>query len=342
MPNKRRSPPKPPTGLDIARMIGVSQSTVSLVISDKDEGRVSPETRNRILRLAEELNYHPNATARSLRLGKTFSIALVVANIGHPLFVSVLRGVERAARQKNYTVMLLDTMNDPTWVRWVPDLLTAQSIDGCIVYTGDRLTDREVASLSPNVVLIEGVSGKASSLQMNIRAAAEQAVEHLVGLGHRRIGYLASDLPRESFEVRSQAYRAVLAAHHLPYDPVYTERTSFEVSMAVAAARRLLELPNRPTAIFCDDDLLAAIVYKAAFRMGLRIPADLSVVGFDDLHFARILEPELTTVTLPAERLGHEAMQLMQKRLDHKPLHTKFIRLDMVVRASTAPPNSKF
>lgn len=337
---KRRASSKAPTGFDIARIVGVSQSTVSLVMSGKSEGRVSQETRDEILRVAQKLNYHPNATARALRLGQTFSIALVVANIGHPLFAAVLRGVERAARQKNYTVMLLDTMNDPTWVRWVPALLTAQSIDGCIVYTGEILTDSDVTALSANVVLIESASSKASSLQVNIRAAAEQAMQHLVSLGHRQIGYLAADFPRESFDLRYQAYSAVLAAHDIPFEPAYMRRTSFDIDTAVAAARSLLMQEQRPTAIFCDDDLLAAMVYKAALGMGLRIPADLSVVGFDDLDLARILEPELTTVSLPAERLGQEAMRLMQQHFDQKPQRTKFIRLHLIVRASTAPPHS--
>jgi LacI family transcriptional regulator/LacI family repressor for deo operon, udp, cdd, tsx, nupC, and nupG len=308
-------------------------------MSGKDGGRVSEETRQEILRVAAELGYHPNPVARSLRLGESRSIALVVANIGHPLFAAVLRGVERTARQSNYTVMVIDVMNDPMWLRWVPSLLTAQAIAGCIVYIGDHLSEGDVAALGPNVVLIEGESVNASFVQVNVRAAAEDAMRHLVNLGHRHIGYLAVDLPRESFALREQAYHAVSAEHGLPFDPSYIQATSFDVDRAVATAHTLLTLPQRPTAIFCADDLLAAITYKAAWQLGLRIPQDLSVVGFDDLDLARILEPELTTVSLPGERLGQEAMRLMQQHFDQPAQYTHPLLLELIVRGSTAPPS---
>lgn len=326
------------TSQDVAQKAGVSQSTVSLVMSGKALGRVSQETQARVRQAARELDYHPNASARSLRIGRTFSIALVVADVANPYFASVLRGAEHAARKHHYTIMLLDMMNDPDWLDWAPDVLADRSLDGCIAYLGDPITEREVARLGPNTVLIEAESPGASSVLLDVRAGAAEAVQHLVAIGHRRIAYLAAAYPKETFRLRFEAYQAILEQNRIRFDSDLVVSARFDVDGAVAAARRLLKQVPRPTAVFCDDDLLAAAVYKAAHALGLRVPDDISITGFDDIELARILEPELTSVAIPAERVGHDAVQLMHRLLKGNPPVRKRVPLTFIQRASTAPP----
>ena len=289
-----------------------------------------------MLRAAQELGYHPNPAARSLRLGRTFSIALVVANVANPFFAAVLRGAEHAARQQRYAVMLLDTMNDVDWIQWAPEVLAALALDGVVVYSGDWIDDAQVVKLGRNVVLIEAESPTASCVMLDIYSAAKQAFDHLLGLGHRHIGYLAADYPKDTFALRYAAYSDALREAGIVPDPQAVARSTFDIGSATSAARRLLKA--RPTAVFCDDDLLAAAVYKAAFSLGLSIPADLSVVGFNGTDLARLLQPELTTVAIPAAAIGRVSIQLMQKLIKGQKPVTQHIQLRLAVRGSTAPP----
>lgn len=324
------------TSQDVAARAGVSRSTVSLVMAGKAQGRVSVEVQAAVQRAAQELGYHPNAVARSLRLGRTFSVALVVPNVANPFFAAVLRGTEQSARLERYAVMLLDTMNDPDWLQWVPDVLAAHALDGVIVYGGGPIDDAQVARLGRRVVLVEAESALASCILLDVYSASRQACAYLLRLGHTRIGYLAADYPKATFTRRYEGYVDALAAAGIGYDPQLVVRTTFDLSSAAAAARRLLK--NRPTAVCCDDDLLAAAVYKAAHLLRLDIPADLSVIGFNDIELARQLQPELTTVAIPADTIGKASIKLMQKLLKQREPVTRQLPLRLVVRGSTAPP----
>jgi len=137
---KRSEGKRPVTGADVARIAGVSQATVSLVVTGKSEGRISDEQRDHVLKIARGLSYQPNASARSLRLGRARTIALIVPNVANPYFSSVLLGAERAARERDHAVMLLDTGSDPDWPGWVGGILATRAADGCIVYAADPLT----------------------------------------------------------------------------------------------------------------------------------------------------------------------------------------------------------
>jgi DNA-binding LacI/PurR family transcriptional regulator len=335
---KAAAPYRGTTSQEVAERAGVSRSTVSLVMSGKARGRVSPEVQETVLLAARELGYHPNAAARSLRLGRTFSIALVVANVANPFFASVLRGAEHAARKQRYAVMLLDTMNDPDWLQWVPDVLAARALDGCILYIGDPISEAEAQAFGRNIVLIEAESPSASSILLDVYQAATQATEHLIALGHTRIGYLAADYAKETFRLRFAAYEQALLKAGIAPNTQWTGRATFDVETATATATRLLRQPDTPTAIVCDDDLLAAAVYKSAAILGLHVPRDLSIVGFDDIELARLLQPELTTVAIPAEEIGKTSIRLMQKLLSGQGPSTQHVPLRLMVRGSTALP----
>lgn len=327
------------TGLEVARRAGVSQSTVSRVMTGKADGRVSMRTQKRVLASARALAYQPNGAGRTLRLGRSSTVALVVPHVTHPFFASMLVGTERTARAHGYGVMLIAVGQGDPWSGRVADALSARAVDGCILYVGDRVTGDEFGAFGPNLVLVDAHTRGVPSVELDIESGSRAAVEHLLSLGHTRIGYLGVDYDKESFRRRGLAYRAALGSAGCPYRAAITARATFDIAASTAAALRILDAPDPPTAIFCDDDLLAAGVYKAARALGLRIPHDLSVCGFCDIDVALMLEPELTTVTVPADSVGCAAMESMLGLVDGagQPKR-RLIRLHLNVRASTAPP----
>lgn len=331
------------TSVDVARRVGVSQSTVSLVLSDKAEGRVSPETREAVLRACRELGYRPNAAARSLKLGRANAVAIVVPNASHPFFAPMFQGASRAARERGYAVVLVDAENSRDWQQVIVDTLGAHSLDGIVLQHAPEGLD--LMGLAGKVALMEADAPGIPSLHLDVEGGTRAAVEHLVSLGHERIAHVAADLSIESFRIRRDAYRRTLEESGLPVPDGYEERAAgdagpFTVEGGRAAVLRLLALPEPPTAIFCSDDLFAVGAYKAAREVGLRIPQDLSVVGFDDLAVATMVEPELTSVRIPPEEMGAGAVTLLLDHLEGGSADgpAAKIPLELVVRGSTAPP----
>ena len=321
------------TSVDVAHRAGVSQSTVSLVLSGKAHGRVSAATAEHVREVARELGYRPNVAAQALRLGTSRAVALLVPDITNPFFSRVLRGAQRAAQAAGYTVALVDTGNDRRWEAQSFEALRAGPVDGYLLF--------EVAApaeLGPDehVVLIESTAPRRASVRFDARAGATAAFEHLVGLGHRRIGHLAAAFDAPTFDEREAARRQVLAAAGLDPDALPRVLTDITIDDAQAAGGALLD--EGPTAVMCDDDIIAAGLYLAARERRLRIPADVSVVGFDDMDFARVLEPPLTTVALDAELLGATAFELLEARMAGRRRRPVVLPAELVVRGSTGPP----
>ncbi len=231
--------------------------------------------------------------------------------------------------------MLLDTGEDPNWQDWVVDVVASRAIDGCIVYAAEPVPAAFVRSLGRKVVLVEARSRVASTIQLDIAGGTRAAMRHLLDLGHTRIAHLAADYSKQTFSARAAEYERSLKEAGVPVRDEYLGRAPFEIDRATIAALRLLSVVPRPTAIFCDDDLLAAGVYKAARSAGVAIPRDLSVVGFDDIDMARLLEPELTTVAIPAEAVGRQAMLSLLSLVDGGTPTSTTLQLELRVRGST-------
>jgi DNA-binding LacI/PurR family transcriptional regulator len=321
------------TSVDVARRAGVSQSTVSLVFSGKGQGRVSEATQDEVRRCARELGYRPNVAAQALRLGSSRAVALLVPDITNPFFARVLRGAQRSAHDAGYTVALVDTGNDRRWEEQSFQALRAGPVDGYLLFEvmPPEGLDEE------RVVLIESKAPRRSSVRFDSEAGAEAAFRHLVDLGHRRIGHLASAFDAPTFDLREAARRTVLAEAGLDPDTQPRVKTDITIDAARDAAHPLLD--QGPTAVFCDDDIIAAGLYLAARERGVRIPRDLSVIGFDDMDFARVLEPPLTTVALDAELLGATAFELFAAQVaGRRKRATSVLPAELVVRGSTAPP----
>jgi DNA-binding LacI/PurR family transcriptional regulator len=322
------------TSIDVAECAGVSQSTVSLVLSGKGPGRVSEATQEEVRRCARELGYRPNVAAQALRLGSSRAVALLVPDITNPFFNRVLRGAQRAAQAAGYTVALVDTGRDLGWEAQSFEALRAGPVDGYLLF---EVSAPEELGPDHPVVLMERDAPGRPSVRFDGLAGASAAFGHLLELGHRRIGHIAAEFEAPTFQRREQARRQALAEAGI--DPDRQPRATTVIGIEDARVAAAPVLAEEPTAVFCDDDLIAAGLYLAAREAGLRIPADLSVVGFDDMDFARALGPPLTTVALDAERLGASAFELLELRMSGRRTRKRIVLpAELVVRESTAPP----
>jgi LacI family transcriptional regulator, repressor for deo operon, udp, cdd, tsx, nupC, and nupG len=325
------------TSVDVARRAGVSQSTVSLVFSGKGRGRVSEATQERVRRCARELGYRPNVAAQALRLGTSRAVALLVPDITNPFFSRVLRGAQRAAQAAGYTVALVDTANDRRWEAQSFEALRAGPVDGYLLF---EVSAPEELGPDEHVVLMEAEAPRRPSVRFDAEGGAAAAFEHLVELGHRRIGHLAAAFDAPTFHLREAARRRVLTEAGLDPDAQPRARTGIGIEEAREAAGPLLA--EQPTAVFCDDDIIAAGLYLAARERRLRVARDVSVVGFDDMDFARVLDPPLTTVALDAEQLGASAFELLETRMAGRRTRRRVVLpAELLVRASTAAPGAK-
>ena len=322
------------TSVDVARRAGVSQSTVSLVFSGKGRGRVSEETQERVRRCARELGYRPNVAAQALRLGRSRAVALLVPDVTNPFFSRVLRGAQRAAQEAGYTVALVDTANDRRWEEQSFEALRAGPVDGYLLF---EVSAPEALGPDQHIVLMEAEAPGRPSVRFDAEGGAAAAFTHLIELGHRRIGHLAAAFDAPTFHLREAARVRVLSEAGLDPDTLPRALTPITIDDARDAAFGLLD--QRPTAVLCDDDIIAAGLYLATRERGLRIPRDLSVIGFDDMDFARVLDPSLTTVALDAEQLGASGFELLERRMAGRRTRQRVVLpAELLVRGSTGPP----
>ncbi|WP_329624403.1 LacI family transcriptional regulator [Streptomyces sp. NBC_01255] len=324
-----------PTSRDVARVAGVSQATVSLVLGDKWRGRVSERTADTVREAARSLGYRPNLAARNLRLGHTRTALLVVPALTNEFFARVYTGAATVAARHGFGVVLYPSP-DGVGPAKDPFASARAALDGIIASSmaSDALKAFRGTDL-PLVMLDSDPAdtGAAAHVNLDIADGMRQVTGHLLALGHRRFVHLASAVPSWTFDVRAAALAEALAGVS-----VRTVRAPLDVHGAMAATERALAAPGpRPTALVCDDDILAAGACKALRRLGLRVPEDVSVTGFDDLALATAVEPELTTVSLPAERIGERGMAALLAVLSGEPPQPDDLPVTLVPRGSSGP-----
>jgi DNA-binding LacI/PurR family transcriptional regulator len=338
------------TAHDVAKRAGVSQPTVSLVLSRNPNARVSPATRQRVLEAAEALGYRPNVLARALVRRRSFSLGLVVPDLRNPFFAEVVSGAERVAREAGYAVLLTE-LPDPADLRPL-DALRQRQIDGVIMDAVGATAAPVDALADLNVVLVDEPSERWPGVASDAVGAGRLAAEHLLSLGHREIAFIGPALAVHTFRMRERGFAQALrgAGVALPSDRL--RRAPATAAGGQAAMRALLAASPagraRPTAVFCANDLVAIGALKACAAAGLRVPQDVSIVGCDDIEMARLVTPELTTVAVPARELGARAARMLIRRLDASaderarpaaPQRPVAVRL--VVRGTTAAaPNA--
>ncbi|MGK4582547.1 LacI family DNA-binding transcriptional regulator [Kitasatospora sp. HPMI-4] len=329
------APGRRPTGRDVARLAGVSQATVSLVCSGAESGhRVSEATRQRVREAARSLGYRPQAAGRQLRLGRSGMILLAVPNMLGPFFGRVLVGVQEEAGKHDLAVVVSSGWSSAT----LAEAATTGRFDGLLLCSPDDSQLGELPADVPAVFLDADPSAPfggrvGPTVELDIAGGMRAAVEHLVGLGHRRIGHLRSTHSAYTFRVRQAAFET--AARGL--EVVELGVTLNEGQQAArSAAYRMLSAPDRPRAVVCDDDVVASGLYQAAADLGLRIPADVSVVGMDNIPVADLLAPPLTTVDLPGEALGRVGVSALAALLRGESVGSvEPLEAGLVVRSST-------
>ncbi|MHB9862914.1 LacI family DNA-binding transcriptional regulator [Streptomyces sp. YIM S03343] len=331
-----------PTSRDVARLAGVSQAAVSLVLGDKWRGRVSEPTAQRVREAAHQIGYRPNLAARNLRLGHTRTVLLVVPALTTEFFAGVYTGAARIAADHGFGVVLYPSPEGIGPAR-NPFASATAALDGVIASSmaADALTAIRGDQL-PLVMLDSDPTASLGTATVNLDIAdgTRQTADHLLTLGHRHFLHLAADIASWTFDIRATELAQRLAA--VPGTTLRTTRAPITIDDARTATETALgaaETP-RPTAVVCDDDKLAAGAYKAARRLGLRIPDDLSITGVDDLGLATAIDPELTTVHLDAELFGEHGMRALLAVLDGREPDAGDIPVQLVVRGSTAPPQT--
>lgn len=326
------------TSTDVARRAGVSQSAVSLVFAGKATRRVGEGTEQAIWKAAHELGYRPNSAAQALRLGHSRRLVLAVPDIDNPYFAGTLKGAEREARRHGYSVALAQVQEQPDWQNVILDALLSGSVDGFALFALRPPSAKTMHALRGKAVLVDAISRGFPSVRLDIEGGMRTAVCHLLELGHTKIGHLAANIDAETFDLRKRAYLNTMQNAGAASRSEWQAEAPFDITRASIAAEQILAGQEAPSAIVCDSDVLTAGVYKAAKAARLRIPKDLSVVSFDDSLIARVLDPPLTTVAIPAAQVGEQGVRLLVERLGgRQALQPDPIPLHLVVRESTAP-----
>jgi DNA-binding LacI/PurR family transcriptional regulator len=309
---------------DVAELAGVSRTTVSFVLNDVPGVKISEETRQRVLKAARQLNYYPTAAARSLASGKTRRVGLVLGegqkHLSADAFLpTFLQGVTTSLHRRGYLLVLQMAEDIPSHEAYVR-LIREQQVDGLII-SGPRSDDPLLPELADDrfPFLLHGRLDdyRLPCVDVDNKAGAYQAVTHLIGLGHRRIGFVSNaPLPYAGAQDRFAGYRQALTEHSLPLDDDLVRIAAFLPEEGEAAMEELLALPERPTAVFAASDVVAIGVMGAIQAAGLKVPDDVAVVGFDDIFLAAYTHPPLTTVRVPAYGLGWTAAEVLISLID--------------------------
>jgi LacI family repressor for deo operon, udp, cdd, tsx, nupC, and nupG len=329
---------------EVAKRAGVSTATVSRVLSHPDV--VAPATRRRVLQTVQRLGFTPNFAAANLRNLRTRKLLVTVPDISNPFFSKILQGIEDAAQRRGYAVLLGDTQHDFKREERYAQMLKRKEADG-LIFLGHRLP-RDAAALvkamAPRCAPV--VNGCEFSPRLgvpsvhidNAKAAAE-AMAHLYRLGHRRVGVITGPLMSPLSRDRLHGTRAQAAAEGAAGE-LMTAQGDFSIASGAAMGDYLLGQANPPTAIFCFNDGMAIGVIQTARRRNRRVPADLSVIGFDDIQFAGYTDPPLTTVAQPVREIGEGTVRLLLEILDGNEVTPVSMTLPhtLMVRSSTASP----
>lgn len=351
---------KRPTQTDVARMAGVSRATVSYVANGVANGQVpiSEETRRRVLEAIEELGYEPDARAQALRSGSTQTIGFILPDIRNPHFWQTADGVEQELRASGYHLLLSNANLDPEYGEDIFKVLSRRRIDGLILMGASFLQSEGAQETLARLlkrrfpVTKIGEHPIIDCVASNYEAATREAIAYLLSLQHRRIGLIYGvRSPRDTLRTadlqvdfagggdRLQTYRDCLQGAGLSVDPALIITCGATIEDSYQAALQLLKLPVRPTALLVVNDLLAIGALRAAGDLQLCVPADLSVIGYDDIPLASYLVPRLTTSSKDMVRVGREAVKLLLARIrdPDRPHQRVDVQARFIIRESTGP-----
>lgn len=335
-----------PTMADVAARAGVSVATVSRALSG-DRSLVSPPVLQRIIEAAEELDYTPNFLARNMRSGSARILGLVISDVGNPFFTAIARGAEDVARRHGYSLVLSNTDENPEREAASLGVMTAERAAGIIVATTNENESalRKALDMGMAIVAVDRhITGiPTDSVVVDNESAAHDAVSHLVRLGHRRIAIIGGPRDTDTARERLRGYERAMLEAGWAVDPELVCEGDFREAAALVMTRRLLDLADPPSAIFAVNNLTTIGVLGALRERGVAMPAGISLVGFDDIPTAELLDPPLTVVRQPTYQVGAHAAKLLLRRLrdPSAPIKEVVLAATLVIRSSTGPPSGQ-
>jgi LacI family transcriptional regulator len=328
---------------DVARVAGVHPATVSRALNEETRGLVNEETARRVLKAAEKLGYQPNPIARGLKTNQSYTIGVLIPDLTNPLFPPILRGIEDRLETAGYTPLIANTDNDPERELLDSQTMRARQVDGIIAATARRDHRLHDALLEAGIELVL-VNRRQEELPVSSATADDLmgmrlSVEHLASLGNRRIAHLAGPLDYSTGLDRYEGFHEAMRAAGLEPDPeLVLVAEAFTESEGARLCGQLMSDGRQFTAVAAANDLLALGCYDVFADRGVSCPADISVVGFNDMPFAARFNPPLTTIHIPHYEIGKAAGELMLERLQDGDSQPRDIRLEpsLTVRESTA------
>ncbi len=335
----------PATIRDVAQKANVGVGTVSRVLNDSPA--VREETRNKVLAAIAELDYTPNPIARRLSTGQTLTIGVILPYLTMPSYIERLRGVQDVLANSKYDLVLFAVENETQRDAYFQNLSLKSKVDGVLLISlppNDEQAERFAASNIPTV-LIDAYHPSLCCVLPDDFGGGKIATQHLIDLGHRKIGFISDFLDtvfHPSMRYRYQAYRETLDEAGIPFFPEYQIEGARGRAPAREMARRLLQLPDPPTAIFAAYDSQAIGVLDIAHELGVRVPEELSVIGYDNIRDAEYVD--LTTINQHLDQSGHQGANLLLEMLTTKNTDLECkqtIAAKLLVRGSTAPPPAK-
>ena len=330
---------------DVARAADVHPGTASRALNAETRSLVNQETARRVLLAAERLGYTPNPIARGLKTNRSYTIGVLIPDITNPLFPPILRGIEDRLEEDGYTPLMANTDNDPERERIDWETMRARQVEGIITATADRIDPlvEEIVASGLDVVLVnrrvDDPTVRAAT--PDDRAGMRLAVEHLAGLGHRRIAHIAGPLEFSSgFDRHEGFFEAIRGAGFEPDPELVVVSAAFTEAEGARACRKLLDRGGAPTAIAASNDLIALGCYDVLLERSMGCPSELSITGFNDMPFADRFQPPLTTIRIRPYEVGAAAAELMLEALQDPDSQPRRLQLEpeLVVRESTGPP----
>ena len=326
---------------EIAKEAKVSPATVSRVLRNPE--LVTEDKRNRVLEVVKRTGYTPNSLGVSLRMSKTYNLVAIIPDAISVFNYPVIRAIESIALENGYSLLLGDTQEKESRERSFANMVRSRQADGILLFCSrlpfDIDPERPVAEQLPPLVNacepvgVEGIP----SVNIDNAAAAEDAVNYLLGLGHKRIGVIAGNMRVPSTQSRMEGYQRALANAGIVFDEQLVQIGNYALIGAAAATRKLAQLANRPTAIFAFSDEMGMSCMATLHQMGFNIPQDFSVMGFDNIRYAEYCSPSLTTIAQPMTEIGIACMELLLPQLNGEPMTSakRILPHQLIVREST-------
>ncbi|WP_433977465.1 ribose operon transcriptional repressor RbsR [Erwinia sp. E_sp_B01_9] len=303
---------------DVARLAGVSTSTVSHVINNNRF--VSEAVREKITSAITQLNYAPSALARSLKLNQTRTIGMLLTASSNPFYSEVVRGVERSCYERGYSLVLCNTEGDENRMNRSLETLLQKRVDGLLIMCNEsHIPSAEILNRYPSIPSVmmdwSPFEGGSDIIQDNSLLGGEMATRFLISRGYRRIACIAGPQDKTPARLRLEGFHQAMTQAELPVLPGYVVNGDLEFQGGFNAMNQLLALKPFPEAVFTSNDAMAVGVYHALFQAGLSVPKDIAVMGYDDIELARYMTPPLTTIHQPKDELGELAIDTLIHRL---------------------------